>query len=136
MKKRKFPWWEKLTLKLIKVIKKGDILLVLILIAVCIIWFLPKDNGEKIRAEIFLDGNSVHSFVLSDVSKPQTVSVAGCEILVEKDGVTFLESSCSDSLCVKRGKMTKSGDAMACVPQRVVVTLKSEKNADFDSVVY
>ncbi len=123
-------------MKLIKKVKKGDILLFVILVSVCIMWFLSGSSSEKIRAEIFLDGEAVSSVSLSTLSQPRTVVVAGCEILLERDGATFINSSCSDKLCEKRGKMTKAGDAMACVPQRVVVSLKSDKSTDFDSVVY
>lgn len=120
----------------LKQIKKGDIALVCLLILVCIFWFLPKGEKGDLKAEIFLDGEMVHSVNLSELTEDKTVTVEGCEILLQSDGVQFLHSECSDKLCEKRGKMTSSGDAMACVPERVVVSLSSERKADFDSVVY
>ena len=123
-------------MKLIKGIKKGDILLVLFLVLLCVIWFIPKETKGEITAEIFLEGEKVHSAVLSEINEKETVKIEGCEILLEKDGVTFLHSDCSDKLCEKRGKMTRSGDAMACVPQRVVIVLSSQNKAGFDSVAY
>lgn len=120
----------------LKQIKKGDIVLFLLIIVVCLLWFLPKGESENLKAEIYLDGEIIHSVVLSELEKEKTVAVGGCEILLQNDGVTFKQSECDDKLCQKRGKMTRSGDSMACVPQKVVVVLKSEKTPDFDSVVY
>lgn len=123
-------------MKFIDMIKKGDILLVVFLIVTCVFLFLPKGEKDKLRVEIFLDGECVEQRVLSQLDKDEKITVAGCEILLQKDGVTFVDSDCFDSLCEKRGKMTACGDAMACVPQRVIVVLSEEKAADFDSVVY
>ncbi len=120
----------------LKQIKKGDIILFLFVVALCLLCFLPKGESEKLKAEIYLDGEIIHSAVLSEIEKEQTVTVGGCEILLQNDGVTFRQSECVDKLCQKRGKLTKNGDSMACVPQRVVVVLSSEKAPDFDSVVY
>ncbi|MBQ8503190.1 MAG: NusG domain II-containing protein [Clostridia bacterium] len=123
-------------MKLIKEIKKGDLFLVAVLIVFCVLWFLPKGGDGNLTAEIFLEGECVQTVALSDLKEDRKLTVGGCEILLQKDGVLFLHSECSDKLCEKRGKMTNAGDAMACVPQRVVVALTSEKAADFDSVVY
>lgn len=120
----------------LKQIKKGDIVLFLLLVVLCLLWFLPKGERENLKAEIYLDGEITQSIVLSELEKEKTVTVGGCTILLQNDGVTFKQSECDDKLCEKRGKMTNPGDSMACVPQRVVVVISSEKTPDFDSVVY
>ncbi len=126
----------KLTLKLFKQIKKGDISAVLIIVILCIVWFLGGSAGENIRADIYLDGEKVQSVLLSELKKEKTVCVGGCEILLSHGGAAFLHSECSDKLCEKRGMLKKAGDTMACVPERVVLSLTSDKTPDFDSVVY
>ena len=136
MKKWRFPWWVKLTLKLFKQIKKGDIAALLIIVILCIAWFLSGTAGEKLRADIYLDGEKVQSVALSELAEEKTVTVGGCEILLAGDGAAFVHSECSDKLCEKRGKLKRAGDTMACVPERVVLSLKSDKARDFDSVVY
>ena len=118
-------------------LKTGDFIIVLTVIAVSVFLFiLPFFAGEKLVAEISLDGE-LHSYIeLSTLSEKKTVEVGGCEILVEKDGVTFITSSCPDKLCVNRGKMKKAGDTMACVPERVTVVLKGGEKDGFDAVVF
>lgn len=123
-------------MKFYKSIRKGDIILVFVLIFLCILWFLPNQEKGSLKAEVYLNGDIVHTVVLSELESDEEFSVASCNLLFEKDGVTFVHSECDDKLCEKRGKMTKSGDTMACVPQKVVVVLRNDKKTDFDSVAY
>ena len=120
----------------LKKIKKGDIAIVLVIVTACILWFIPWQKGEQLVLTVTLDGERAATVNLSDVTESYNLTVGGCEILVEKDGVSFTSSECEDKLCEKRGKMTRAGDAMACVPEKVVVSLSGMKAPDFDSVVY
>ncbi len=121
-----------------KGITKGDIILIvcLLLISAVLFAFSFFGGGENLTAEIYSDGEKVHSIVLSEVSDSYTLTENSCELLIEKDGVTFLASDCDDRLCVKKGKLTRQGDTMACVPRRVVVILKGTDNKKIDAVVY
>ncbi len=118
-------------------VTKGDIVLILGVIILIVLLFMGSfSGGDSLRAEIYLDGEMVEEIDLSGVQKSYSINIASCELLIEKDGVTFLSSECDDGLCIKRGKMTKKGDAMACVPQRVVVSIKSTKGKAPDGVTY
>lgn len=118
-------------------ITKGDILLIIGIVILTATLFIYSFSGsDTLKAQIYLDGESVKEIDLSEVKDSYTVIVGQCELLIENDGVTFLSSKCSDKLCVKRGKLTKKGDAMACVPQKVVVSIKSTKGKQPDIVTY
>lgn len=125
-----------MTLKLFKQIKKGDISAVIIIVILCIIWFFHGGAGERLTADIYLEGEKVQSVLLWELTQEKTVTVGGCVILLSRDGASFINSECSDKLCEKRGMLKKAGDTMACVPERVVLSLRSDKKSDFDSVVY
>lgn len=126
----------KLILKLFKQLKKGDISVVIIIVILCILWFFHGGTGDKLTADIYLDGEKVQSVLLSELTEEKILTVGGCEILLSRDGAAFINSECSDKLCEKRGRLKKAGDTMACVPERVVLSLRSDKKSDFDSVVY
>ena len=66
----------------------------------------------------------------------EEITVGNCVLLLEKDGVSFVSSDCHDKLCVKRGKLKRKGDTMACVPERVVAVIKGEKPDDFHISTY
>ena len=120
-----------------KSITKGDIILAVSLIVLCIVLFAFSFGKEQsLKAEIYVGGEKVHSVALSDVQESYTINENYCQLLVEKDGVSFVFSDCSDKLCIKRGKLKNQGDTMACVPEKVVVILKADGKEKIDGVAY
>ncbi len=121
-----------------KGITKGDIILIACVILLIAVLFLLsfKGSDKKLTAEIYAHGEKIHSIALSEVGESYTLRINRCELLIEKDGVTFLSSDCADQLCVKKGKLTRQGDTMACVPEKVVVVLSGAANENIDSVAY
>lgn len=116
---------------------KGDILLILFLCIIIVLLFVPSFSGadEKLTAEIFYEGELVSTVSLSEKEKEE-ITVGNCVLLLEKDGVSFVSSDCHDKLCVKRGKLKRKGDTMACVPERVVAVIKGVSKEDFHIATY
>lgn len=116
---------------------KGDIILILFLCILIISLFLPSfiKSDEKLRAEIYLEGELTKAVSLSECNGEE-YNVGNCTLLLEKDGVTFLSADCPDKLCIKRGKLKRKGDTMACVPEKVVVVIRGEKNEEFHIATY
>lgn len=121
-----------------KGITKGDIILIasVVFISAVLFAFSFFGGSEDLTAEIYADGEKLHTIALSEVKESYTLTVNYCQLLIEKDGVTFLYSDCADKLCIKRGKLRTKGDTMACVPEKVVVILKGTDNKKIDAVVY
>ncbi len=118
-------------------ITKGDIILIVSLIVISLVMFVFSFSGsEKLIAEIYVDGEKTHSIALSEVTESYTVNENYCQLLIEKDGVSFVFSDCGDKLCIKRGKLKNQGDTMACVPEKVVVILKADGKEKIDGVAY
>lgn len=121
--------------KFFKVLKKGDILLIIAVIIIILVWFIAPFSGDKdaLRLVIYLDGKAVETAKLSSLTEGKTFYVGGCEIFADSSGVRFVSSCCEDGLCVKRGTMKRAGDTMACVPERVVVSLYGDSNTHIDA---
>ena len=52
-----------------------------------------------------------------------------------KDSCVFVsDASCNDKLDVKQGKISKAGQSIICLPNRLIVTVKGE--TDFDALSY
>lgn len=123
--------------EIFSLLRWGDFVIVALVLLFSGVLFLKGFfPAEALKAEIYLDGEIVLSLELDSLDEGEKHSVGGCELLCEKDGVTFLSSECSDKLCVNRGKLTRAGDTMACVPERVTVVLKASKGNGFDAVVF
>ncbi len=120
-----------------KSITKGDIILVVSLIILSVMLFaFSFGKSESLKAEIYVDGEKVHSISLSEVTESYTLTENYCQLLIEKDGVSFVFSDCGDQLCIKRGKLKNQGDTMACVPEKVVVILRSDGKDKIDGVAH
>lgn len=118
-------------------IKKGDVVIIACLCVICVLLFIPSfASSEDNTAYIYLDGELFEQISMNSVSKDYTLSVGGCELQISSDGIEFISSSCPDKLCIKKGKLTRSGDTMACVPNKVVVSIKSESKNQIDAVAY
>ena len=118
-------------------LRYGDFIIVAAVLVISIMLFVFSfSDGESLVAQVSLDGEAVRQVRLYELTEKESIRVGGCEILLERDGVTFLSSECPDKLCVNRGKLKKVGDTMACVPERVTVTLRSEKGGKIDAVVF
>ncbi len=118
-------------------ITKGDIILIASILALNLIWLVSSFTAEEnLRAEIYVDGEKAHSIALSEVEESYNIRENYCELLIEKDGVSFSFSDCADQLCVRRGKLKRQGDTMACVPEKIVVIIRSDRQDKIDGVAY
>ena len=101
-------------------------------------FFAFSEPPEKV--EIYLDGKLYGEYSLEEISTERIVkisSIYGKNILrITSDGAQMLEASCPDKKDVKGGKITKAGQVIICVPNRVLVKLVADKADNIDKVTY
>lgn len=111
------------------------ILALLILLIVINVFFFScsKKNGDTV--EISVDGEIVYSENLAvNASVPIIKDGVETNLVVISDGVVYMkEANCKDKLCIKQGKKSIGNESIVCLPNRVVVTIKSS-NYEFDSI--
>lgn len=118
-------------------LRYGDFIIVGAVLIISITLFaFSFFGGEKLTATVSLDGETVRQVRLYELDSEEILCVGGCEILLQRDGVTFLSSECPDKLCVNRGKLERAGDTMACIPEKVAVVLRAEEGDGIDAVVF
>jgi len=120
--------------------KKGDVFIiagVLVVAAIfAVIPFLKKDRG--LVAVVVEDGVVRQRIDLKMVDEPYELELNGGMLLIEKDGVSYIEADCPDHSCMRMGKLKRSGDIAACVPNKTCVYLEggNEKEVDIDAITY
>ena len=120
-------------------LRAGDGAIYAVLVLLCAALFLLpllKSGNDGLIAQIVADGEIVETVALSSLTGEQTLEYSGCVIVLSPDGVCVKDADCPDRLCVKTGKISRAGEAVACVPNRVVVTLRRDKNETIDGVAY
>lgn len=66
------------------------------------------------------------------------VPVADGEIVIayDKEGAKVLTSPCPDKVCIHQGKISHSGQTIACVPEKILITITTAaKENDHDAIV-
>lgn len=121
-----------------KLINRLDAVLILIilLISAAALCFRHFSSG-KLEARIVVSGETVYTIDLSSVDAPYDIELNGGNVIitVEPDCIYFKSSDCPDKLCVNCGKLTKSGDSAACVPEKVAVSLSGEKPSGSPDII-
>lgn len=124
---------------------RNDIILisviVIISVALLLIWKLVYLNGQDTDSdacvEVTIDGRDYGTYPLS---KDDTIEIKNGDgdvtnTLVIKGGVADMTSAdCPDHLCVKQKAISKEGESIICLPNKVVVTVKSDMKSDIDSI--
>lgn len=115
--------------------KKKDFILigaivVVIAIAIAVLSLTKKDGAYVV---VKVDGNEVARYSLSQDGEYQLNG--GTNVLRIEGGKAYLVSAnCPDHLCVKQGKVSKSGETITCLPNRLTVTVYSGEAGEVDLV--
>lgn len=123
-----------------KWLKKRDIILIVSLLIVgiiaLVIWhFVYSVDGKYVSIE--QRDNLIGIYPLN-VDKEIEIEHRGEVVnkIIIEDGYCYMEEAeCPDHLCIKQGKVNKSGQTIVCLPNRVVVTVVDSNNSDYDSIV-
>ncbi len=123
-----------------KIIRKNDIYLVLIILAVFLLILLfinlSKKKGNLVTVSI--DGQIVETYPLDeDLDIVIDGYDGGTNRLVIENGQAYLkDTSCPDHLCEKMGKISSVGQSIICLPNRVVVEITGDSSSsEYDAVV-
>ncbi len=118
--------------------KKADLLLLVLLLAVGAFLFLffrfSGKDAATVRVEV--EGKLYAEYPLSE-DREVTIrgKDGGTDLLVIKEGKAFVaEASCPDHLCMKMGKIERSGESVICLPNQVVITVTNASEAEVDMV--
>ena len=103
--------------------KKRDFILVGAILLVIVIAFavtaLIKEDGAYVVVRV--DGKEVAKYSLTEDGEYELNG--GTNVLKIEGGKAYLISAdCPDHLCVKQGKVDKSGETITCLPNRLTVT--------------
>ena len=109
----------------------------LLVTALClwlIIQLVMNNSGsEELVAVISINGEEYAQYSLESGIKKE-ISVDGHNNIMIDDGMVWIEEAdCPDKLCINQGRISKAGQTIICLPNRVMVTIKG-KDTQYDGV--
>ena len=101
---------------------KFDLILIfaLILLALTALLIMEGTRSEGVYVSVTVDGDGAIEIPLS--SDGEYTLGGGTNVLVIEDGMAYMkEASCPDGLCKHQGKISRSGQRITCLPNRVFI---------------
>lgn len=112
--------------------RRGDALAALaLLLLAAAVWLLRGVQSEPSAVQITAQGES-RTYALSEDMHLQLDDGVVVEIA---DGQAWIaQSPCRDQICVRAGKLSKTGETACCLPQRVSIEIRGAGSRTADEV--
>lgn len=109
-----------------KLITKKDFVLVIIVLVVSLAGLILVNSADKGKtATIKVDGEVVETLLLNEDTSVEFNNVV---IACENGEIYVKESTCTDKVCMRSGKISKSGEGIICAPNRVSIQIDGKSN--------
>jgi hypothetical protein len=123
--------------------RKNDLLLIVamaILGVLAYFFFLSGKKQSNIVLVVRRDRQVIRRIELQKVRTRTKlpIPVDDGELIIgyNQDGAWVESSPCPDKVCVRQGKITRPGETIACVPEKILLTLTgTEKENDHDAIL-
>ena len=118
-------------------IKRKDILLAAAVLAaalLCYVGFRLSAGADPDRAvlTITVDGEEYGTYSLAEDQQIEINGTNTCEI---SDGeVRMVQADCPDQLCVNQRAVSRQGESIICLPNKVIVEVESSESSELDAV--
>lgn len=127
----------------LKFVRKTDIIVILIILAVsAVIWLVYSSSfsGRPAKAEIYYNSKLVMTIALTK-GEEKSFSITQNKNVVfhlDKEGnIRFERSDCPDKICVNTGKLHIVGQSAACLPNGIVMKIvpaNERSDDDLDAI--
>ena len=103
--------------------KKGDFIIIATVALAAILSVVLLFSFSKQGSRVIIKQNNE---VVYDESIDKNVNFnTGTNVVVVKDGTVFVsEANCKNQVCVASGKISKKGESIICLPNKVTVEIK------------
>lgn len=115
--------------------KKNDWILIGVILGIAAIFglvqiLMPSDSNANIQ--ITVDGSEFAEYKLTDNIE---VAINETNVLVIENGkASMIHANCPDQLCVQQKSISKNGESIVCLPNKVIVSVVGGEENEVDTV--
>lgn len=109
--------------------KRTDIKLILAILIIAVIWIFLSGLFGKAGSEavVYVDGAEQARYPLAVEAE---ITVGETNTFVIRQGqAQMIKAQCPDQICVHHKAVSKSGESIVCLPNRVVVEIEGGENS-------
>ncbi|MEE1013390.1 MAG: NusG domain II-containing protein [Clostridia bacterium] len=110
----------------------------ILLLCLCSILVSQQLRPDSLIAEIYQDEVLVETVDLNALTEPREIRITadGKEnvVLAEPGQISMHSANCPDRLCVRQGAIHNGVYPIVCLPNKVVIKLKSSADTEADTV--
>ncbi|OGO77946.1 MAG: hypothetical protein A2Y23_04335 [Clostridiales bacterium GWB2_37_7] len=125
-------------------LKKGDIIIAVILIAAVGFWLYNSyisSNTLISSLVIEVNGSTYKKIPMSELKKEQHIHIdfennRHIDIKADESGAWVQDVICPDKLCQKTGAINKVGQSIVCLPNKVNIYYEGDEESPVDNVAY
>ena len=119
-------------------IKKRDIILALVLILLGIVCYGVIRLGQKKGSQVIIyeDQKEIGRYDLNTDTTKEIQTAKGINILEIKNGMAYVtEADCPDQVCIRMGKIAKTGENIVCLPHKLVIQVEGDdgQKSEYDN---
>ena len=108
--------------------KKKELVMILVILAVSAVLYAGSRilfSKPPAKVEISVDGTVIETL---DLNKDTELTVEGWNggtnhIVIKEGTVHVTEASCPDKVCVNQGTIRRNGEAIICLPNRMIARI-------------
>ena len=108
------------------------------LILLSLVYIFISGTAQEKIAVIKSDGKTVKTINLENTDSPYTFEISGQNgsntIYVENGRISVINADCPDKLCVRRGAVSSPAVPIVCLPNKLVITIKTNSASEPDAV--
>lgn len=103
-----------------------------------VFFLISAFSKENASLEILIETDGREWIYPIDIVKTQDFEGPVGHTIVNMDSgvVSIISSDCSEQICVQSGSISKSGQWIACMPNRLFVTIRGKKEGELDGEAY
>ena len=119
-------------------IKKRDIILALMMILLGIAGYGVIRLGQKKGSQvvIYVDQKEIGRYDLDTDTTKEIQTAKGTNTLVIENGMAYVtDADCPDQVCIRMGKISKTGENIVCLPHKLVIQVEGDvgQESEYDN---
>ena len=111
-----------------KILKAGDFFIIIVAVALIVILFTKFFFSRPAEQQVKITGRSSQEYYgLNEDRVIEVEGPLGITKVIIKDGEVWVENSpCREKICMRMGRIKRTGDQLICIPNRVVVEIEGD----------